>query len=490
MLNKRNALETAVDLWGIHQRDEMPRLNRIDEALKVAPPKLERREFIGGPGRHRYGGDFNPTVAIPDDAPPIMWELARKAQTNYLPLLVRVFRQALRVEGYITSAPPEQNPWRWWQANRMDGRQVGLHDAALKYGAAYLSVLPGDEGPAARAFTPRKLAALYQDPEMDEWPMYTVHVDGASQHLVLTDEEAEYRFGIEDAAAVSGIAGLPSLSRQLGASALTFIEARRHDVGVCPVVRYRDSLLLEGEEQYGIVEPLMVIQERIDETSFGQLVAQYFAAFKQRAVIGWVPESEAEELKAGASRVWYLDVDKNEVDIRELTETDLTRYIDSGKSARRDFASIGQIPAGDLGVDSISNISDATLAGLDKAKNARAGEIALSLGESHEQTQRLFARIVGDVEAATDWTSEVRWAEREARTWAGQIDGLVKLVQSEILARDTAVDMVPGLTDQQVERVRADARKARAAATVAVLRQPAAASAVVPPDADGDAVFG
>ena len=106
MLSKRNALETAVDLWGIHQRDEMPRLNRIDEALKVAPPKLERREFIGVPGRHRYGGEFKPTVAIPDDAPPIMWELARKAQTNYLPLLVRVFLQALRVEGYITSAPP------------------------------------------------------------------------------------------------------------------------------------------------------------------------------------------------------------------------------------------------------------------------------------------------------------------------------------------------------------------------------------------------
>ena len=52
------------------------------------------------------------------------------------------------------------------------------------------------------------------------------------------------------------------------------------------------------------------------------------------------------------------------------------------------------------------------------------------------------------------------------------------------------MDMVPGLTDQQVERARADARKARAAATVAALRPPAAASAVVSPDAGGDAVFG
>ena len=81
----------------------------------------------------------------------------------------------------------------------------------------------------------------------------------------------------------------------------------------------------------------------------------------------------------------------------------------------------------------------------------------------------------------------MRRAEREARTWAGQIDGLVKLVQSEILARDTAVDMVPGLTDQQVERARADARKARAAATVAALRPPATQVSL---DTGGDAVLG
>ena len=257
MLSQGDARDLALHIWNGPRRAERERLKRIHEALKP-PGLLDRVRTERLWGKNVALGDYEPTVAIPEDAPPIMFELARKSQTNYLPLLVRVFRQSLRVEGYLTSAPAEQNPWRWWQANRMDGRQVGLHDAALKYGAAYLSVLPGDEGPAARAFTPRKLAALYQDPEMDEWPMYTVHVDGSSQHLVLTDEEAEYRFGIEDAAAVSGIAGLPSLSRQLGSSALTFIEARRHDVGVCPVVRYRDSLLLEGEEQYGIVEPLIV----------------------------------------------------------------------------------------------------------------------------------------------------------------------------------------------------------------------------------------
>ena len=468
MLSKQAALDMAVEVWDQHQRVEMPRLDRIDQALKVDPPLL-RREFIGEPGRGRYAGAFQPTVVIPDDAPPLMWELARKSRTNYLPLLVRVYRQALRVEGYITSAPDAESPWRWWQQNRMDARQGGLHDSTLKYGAAYLSVLRGDTGPACRGYTPRRMAAVYADPEVDEWPAYTVHIDDSTRHLVLTDEEGEYRFGVEDAAAVGGFAGLPALSRRIGPDAVTYIDTQAHDAGVCPVVRYRDSMLLDGEEQYGIVEPLMVVQERIDETGFGQLVAQYFAAFKQRAVIGWVPESEAEELKAGAARIWYLDVDKNEVDIKELTETDLTRYIESGRAARRDMAALGQIPAGDLGAEAISNISDATLAGLERGKNARAGEIATSLGESHEQTMRLMAATAGDVAASQDWASEVRWAEREARTWAGQIDGLVKLVQAQIMTQDTALEHVPNLTDQQVAQARADARRQRAASSVATL---------------------
>lgn len=488
MLSKQAALDVAVEVWSQHQRVEMPRLDRIDAAMKVDAPLL-KREFMGSPGRHRYVGEFKPSVVIPDDAPPIMWDLARKSRTNYLPLLVRVFRQALRVEGYLTAVPAERSPWRWWQANRLDGRQGGLHDSALKYGASYMSALPGDRGPACRAYTPRRLAAVYQDPEVDEWPMYTVHVDDAASHLVLTDDEAEYRFGMEDAGAVTGMAGLPSFTRTIGPQAVTFIETRSHEVGVCPVIRYRDSYLLDGEEQFGIVEPLLVVQERIDETNFGQLVAQYFAAFKQRAVIGWVPESEAEELKAGAARIWYLDVNKDEVDIRELAETDLTRYIDSGRAARRDFAALGQIPAGDLGAESISNISDATLAGLERGKNARAGEIAMAFGESHEQLLRLMARLGGDLDAAEDWQAEVRWADREARTWAGQIDGLVKLVQASIMSADTALEHVPGLTDQQVEAARADARKVRAAATVQALtaaRQPPAAAVVneAPDDAN------
>ena len=473
-MSQRAALDLALTIWNDARRVELPRLDRIDAAMR--PPPLLRP---GASAKAAYGaaGFRRPNVVIPNDAPDVMYELARKAETNYLPLLVRTFRQALRVEGYLTRGPDEQNPWRWWQSNRMDGRQVGLVDSTLKYGVAYARVAAGDMpdgsvGPVTRLFTPRTLTAVYADPELDEWPLASVHVDGPNgEHLVLTDEDTEYRFSLTAGSAYAGRT-FASVSADLGSRSLDYVEDRPHGAGLgyCPVVRYRDSLLLAGEEQLGVVEPLLVIQERIDETSFGQLVAQYFAAFKQRAVLGWVPESEAEELKAGAARIWYLDVDPAQVRIEELSETDLTRYIDSGKSARRDFASIGQIPVQSLGVDSISNISDATLAGLDKSKNERAGEIALALGEAHEQLLRAFAWVAGDEAAAADYEGEIRWAEREARTWAGQVDGLVKLVQAQIMSTDTALEHVPGLTDQQVVNARADARRARAGATVLALR--------------------
>ena len=233
---------------------------------------------------------------------------------------------------------------------------------------------------------------------------------------------------------------------------LTYITTDAHNVGVCPVVRYRDRNLLAGEEQLGVVEPLLTISERINETTFQMMVAQYFQAFKQRYLIGWVPKSEKEELKAGAAVMWYLDKDPAEVKLGELESGSISPYIEARTSAIRDFAAIGQIPAQSLGVDGISNISDATLAGLEAAKNRESGEIQTSLGESHEQLLRLGAFIDGNMSASDDYASEIRWRDFEARSFAQTVDGIVKLSQGLGLPAEIALEDVPGFTGQKLDR--------------------------------------
>jgi hypothetical protein len=95
------------------------------------------------------------------------------------------------------------------------------------------------------------MTAVYANPSRDEWPMLALEVDG--RMLRLYDEEAVYFLGDENSPR-SGLTTGDSPSIVPAAMwGYEFIESRPHGLGVCPIVRYRDRMLLEGEEQYGIV---------------------------------------------------------------------------------------------------------------------------------------------------------------------------------------------------------------------------------------------
>lgn len=432
-LSKKDALEATRAILHGPRAAEADRLDKIAQAMKPQGP------------------NDAPRVEIPRDAPDAMRSLARKASTNFLPLVVDTFSQVMKVDGYYTPGSPENaSPWQWWLRNRMGARQTGVHRAGLQYGASYVVCLPGDPGPVMRGVSPRKMTALYADAD-DEWPLMTLEVDG--QHITLLDEECRYRFGAEKPAPKSGLNAAASIE-WLGGQ-LTYIDTQAHDVGVPPVIRFRDRMLLDGEEQFGIVEPLMRIQERIDETTFGMLVTQYFQAFKQRYIIGWVPESEQEYLEATAADVWTFSNDgEHDVKVGELNPADPKGYIESKASALRDLSAIGQVPAQNLGVDGISNISDATLAGLETGKDRKADEISASFGESWEQALRLCAHIAGDNEAAMDYSGEVRWKDSTARSFAQTVDGLGKLATMLGIPQELLWEDVPGWTQQKVDRAK------------------------------------
>jgi hypothetical protein len=227
-------------------------------------------------------------------------------------------------------------------------RQVGVHRTALGYGASYVTVMPGSlEGSRGRS------CKVFTSPD-------DRGVRGPGQRR-LPDDGAVCRRA-DGPACTTRPASTTSGLRRPPASGLVpdwwytetpltgykFIERRDHNLGVCPVVRFRDRMLLDGEEVFGIVEPLMAMQQRVDETVFGLLTAQYFAAFKQRYMIGWIPRMRARSSAASAAEFWAFK-DDTDVKVGEFTETDLTRYLDSKDSAIGDLAAVAQIPAQALG---------------------------------------------------------------------------------------------------------------------------------------------
>lgn len=381
-------------------------------------------------------------------------DIARQAQTPVLGLILDTFTQSLKVDGFYTADGKSAESWQWWQRNRMNARQAGLHRAALAYGTSYAMVMPAMNN-AARisVHSPRRMVTFYGDPiglpgssaVTDEYPMLAMEVD--RRHLRLIDEEYVYYYGVENAP--TDPAGWWDRA-YFGAANLPFIERRRHNLGVVPVVRYRDQMMPEGEETHGIIKHLIGLQDRINMTGYEQGVAQYWAAFKQRYVIGWMPNDEVEAFRQSvADTQFFEDAD---VKVGQYDETDLTRYIESKQASFRDLAAAGQIPAQALGANAISNVSAEGLASLEMSKDRKAGELQTSLGESHEQTLRLTSYVTGDDEGASDFGSEINWAETSARSFAQTVDGLGKIVTMLGIPPEEVWQDIPGWTKERVER--------------------------------------
>jgi hypothetical protein len=413
-LNRRDAVDAARSILDGPRASERQRLNRISAALKPNHPSL----------------------SLPPGAPVAMRNLATKAQTNFLPLIVDTLSQVMKVEGYRAArAPQNARPWETlWQPNQLDARQTGVHRSALAYGVSYVTVTPGDPSPVLRGVSPRQMTAVYADPGEDEWPLLALRDDG--QMLRLYDEESVY-----------------FLTKPGDApGAVDLIERRDHDLGVCPVIRFRDRMLLDGDEQMGVIEPILSIQERIDETVFGLLVAQYYSAFKQRYVIGWMPDDEAESFRASASQLWTFDDSPEQVKVGEFAETNLSGYLDSKDAGIKDMAAISQVPPQNFALGGVSNLSAEALASLEAGKDRKADEITTSLGESWEQVLRLGAAAAGDNESAQDTSAQVRWKDATARSLAQTVDAVGKMVQMLGFPREMAFELIPGLSDQDVER--------------------------------------
>jgi hypothetical protein len=400
-LKPADALATVREIMYGPRAWEHERLDRIQSALS---PKH----------------DTPIAVQMPAEPNPAMLALAKKARTTVLPLILDQYSQGMKIDG-VTSADGGSSPaMKYFNANQLEARQTGINRSALAFGAAYGIALPGDTGPVLRGRSARTMTAVYQNPYDDEWPMFALDVDGPM--IRLYDEQAVYFIGAENRPR-SGL-GVPA--QPFGPWSFEFIEARTHDIGVCPVVRFRDRMLLEGEELFGIIEPLLTIQERIDETVFGLLVAQFYAAFKQKYIVGWTPEDETERLKAAASSIWTFADAPEGIKIGDLAETDLTRYLTSKDNAMGDMAAIAQVSASTLGKQGISNVSAETIAALEAGKYAKSDEIMTSLGESYGQWLRLAALIDGETEAASDLSVKIRWKNSQARSLAATVDALVK----------------------------------------------------------------
>lgn len=440
----KDAVAAARNIWAGPRLAEARRLNYIAAAVN---PRRAYSDYMNQPWAALGSGV--PTVEMPSDAPQVMKNLAWKARTNYLPLVLDSFSQLIKADGYLEANGKTSAAWKYWQVNGLDARQTGIHRSALQFGASYASILPGDSAPVIKGYSPRRMTAIYADPDVDDWPMMALDVNGPM--IRLFDDTMVYRIGLENYP-VSGLGALETFVPE--AADWKFIDASEHGSAFCPVARFRDRMLLDGEEVFGIVEGLIDVQKRIDETTFGLMVAQYYQAFKQRYIIGWLPESELELLKTSASDFWtFKDPD---VKVGELPGGDPDPYLKSEDAAKADMAALAQLPASSLGSSTAAmrNVSPEAVASNDAGQDRKGGEIRTSLGETWELTLRAAAALDNDAASAADTSSQIRWRDMTTTSPGAIVDALGKMQQMLGIPAEMLWGRIPGWTDQ--DQVRAE----------------------------------
>lgn len=409
---KSSVVELAHDVLIPGLTNERPMLDRVDSWFRWDPEKVE----------------------VPNRAAQEEKQLRDLSETPWLSLVVTTIAQQLVAELVRSSEVAETSAiWKPWQRNRMQSRQRAIHRAALAYGYAYTTVMPGDSGAVIRGYSPRQMFAVYQDSVVDEYPMYYVRKIGNRYEIV--DESAVYTL----------------IERQTDRGMrLEYVEHREHRVGVAPAIRYSNQIDLEGRTP-GEVEPFIPLAKRINKTSFDRMLAQHFNSWKVRTATGLEKPATREEGEQQKLLLRQQDilVGDEGVTFGSLPETQLDGFINAWESDVEALAAVSQTPAHAL-TGKMINLSADAITEARSILDLKANERKIGFGDSHAQTLRLAAHVEGRERDAADFSLSIQWADLGSRSLSQAADALGKLATQLGIPAEKLWDRIPGVSAEDV----------------------------------------
>lgn len=407
---------------------------------------------------------------IPDFASAEYNLLAQRCSSNWAELLVRTPTQGCYVDSFrpgrkkpeeAKSGEDELPEWKHWQHSRLDSRQIAIHRAAVTFGHSFtLTERVGDKV-ITKGLSPLRTIALFRDPANDETPLWGLTITrdagpGKDEYGQARVWDSTYEY-------------LATFRSAMDFDSIRVKRVGLHGATECPITRFTAGIDLEGRT-VGVIEPVIPLIDRINQTIFDLLVAQTYASIKVRTVSGMAPpvkmrlieteDGEAlvpelddqgkpipEPIRGAGSRFMYAK--DPAVKFGQLDETPLSGFVESVDMSIRQLSAISQTPPNYL-VGQIANLSADALKAAEIALSRKIAEFRTSFGESWERVMRLAGELMEIAEAADDYSGEVIWRDVNLSSLAQAADGLGKLKeQLEIPAR-ALWSRVPNVTDNEL----------------------------------------
>lgn len=403
-------------------------------------------------------------------------ELARLSKTAWLGLVVASTAQCLFVDGYRSALDPvgdpeevnaqlarkpddaplpvkdkpvlPEGPWKIWLANQMDKRQSAIHRAAIAYGYAYTTVLPGEDFtgevmPVIRGVSPRRMIALYEDAAYDDWPKYAIEKidsDGGEERYKVYDDTRVVTVRIKKVQVGDEKPGFEIENREV------------HAAGVCPVVRYYPELDLDGRTP-GEVQPNIALAARINKTSYDRLLAQHFNSWKVRFIAGMEEPDTGESTAHAAMKLQQSDFlisADPDTKFGSLPETGLGGFIDAHEADVEALAAVTHTPTHEL-TGKMVNLSAEALAAARASQSQKVDGYKHNIGGSHTQALRLASAYLDDEKHAKDITGRVTWQDTSVRSLAQAVDAYGKAATMLHIPDQALWGLIPGVEKSDVE---------------------------------------
>lgn len=442
-------------------------LGALNDELDRRTPKLARLD------RYHDGDHPPPNHIRRIRAETEYQELLDQAVTNWPELIVASVEQRLAVTGFrFGDAKADADIWEIWQRNSLDARSGLVHEAALVNGRAYAIVWTDDSG---------KLAKI--TPEHASTTVVAYATDGVTRTAALRRWRDDMRWyctlylpdGLYKFQGPEKIMALPDKSKWERREVSGEDWPLRNPLGVVPVVEFavnrslRPAAFGTGCGEFERVTPII---DRINTTIFAGLLAQAYASFPVRALIGVEPGYERrvdssgepildendEEIMDPVSPIENLAVDRlitledPDAKLVSLPESNLENYIKAVESHVRHLAAITQTPAHYL-LGQMVNLSADAIRAAEAGLISKVSRHKIDLGEPWEEVMRLALRAQDPKDARAFQTdAETLWKDSESRSLAEQADAATKL--KDVLPQSAIWERVLQASPQEITRWR------------------------------------
>jgi len=424
---------------------------------------------------HRELADRIPALDLLDDyyrgEHPLPWlapqahaefrRILRMTRSNYMGLVCDAMVERMSIEGFRLPGEDQadEDTWRLWQANDLDGdSDKGLLEAAIG-GTAYTLVEPnGTDTPniyiehgtqAIIGYVPgsnRRKKAAGLKLWVDDWTGALC----ATVDVKTTDGAWLYKFETDKPKGEVRIENLQWRRRQVAGESWP----ARNTLGEVALTELPNNPRLRtgGVSE---ISDVLDAQDRVNKTIADRLMTQDFGAFPALFASGYPDDEDDQPVQIGRDRMITTDV--AETKWWQMTPAPLDPYSAAKQQDVHDIAARTRTPAQYL-LGEMSNVNGETLKASESGLVSKVRQRMRSFSEGFEETMRLARQAAG---LASPDEIETIWRNPEFRTEAEVSDAAVKQLAAGIRDLRSAREFV-GLSQAEIAQM--EAREEAAAA--------------------------